>query len=448
VIEQSNRLASFQGGPGIDSQNDATGLQMRNNRKRAVPDGDSPFSSSSPFRRTLKKRSDTTRHKGEFELYNSSVVSQLARSGTVSSSVFAPFGTSVKYYGVPFLPVDASGNGSLAWGFMDGDSPFESSNGAAGAQRKTLQRRAGNTPHKNDFEMYNSSTVSAKGRSVTSLVPQYYAIPFLPVNSNGHGNLTWAPMDADELGDVGPRSLERRSSSSGERFQVYAFDDAASTLDTSEVTQTAVRRRYGSSGNHYIAWVNSSDFSNPRWNEILEANADVDFVSDAGRSLYIGKIQDSSTDRDPWEEIYLSASGAIKIEIGEYDHAVSEAVNIACNHFGAWIYLNKDAGDGKNDILLKTTDGDINVIAEKNMIMTAYGTAAFGSISEDCIVKANGGDLRLRANPDAGHSPAHVEIALKPLAAAAAYLKISDLQTTAGPTDTVYVTSSGYLKLS
>jgi len=162
VIEQSNRLASFQGGPGIDSQNDATGLQMRNNRKRAVPDGDSPFSSSSPFRRTLKKRSDTTRHKGEFELYGSS--------------------------GVP------------------------------------LDR---------------------------------YRVPLLPIDSSGNGDLTWGAMDADEFGSSGPRSLERRSSSSGERFQVYAFDTSSTALGSSNEFDYCVRRNFGT-GAHYVQWVNSS----------------------------------------------------------------------------------------------------------------------------------------------------------------------------------------------
>ena len=247
VVEQSNRLDSFQGGPGINSQNDATGLQMQNNRRRPVADADSPFGSSSPFRSTIKKRSDTTRHKGELELYGSSGVSALARA--VSSSI-------PQWYGMPFLPVAVSG----VIGQPDGD-----------------------------------------------------------------GALVWGIMDADQYGSSGPRSLERRASSSGDRFQVYAFDDAASTLDSSEVTQTAVRRRYGSSGNHYIAWVNSSDLESsgaaattPRWDQILDATTDVNMLSDTNAtSVSVGDDLNIGTAARKWADINLTNRAETWIRSGD-----------------------------------------------------------------------------------------------------------------------------------
>jgi len=173
TIEQGNRLDAFQGGPGIDSQNDATGFQLRNNRRRPVLDGDTPYNTSTPLRRTMHRRiNDGTRHANEYELFNSS---------NVSSRAVAPlFGTR----------------------------------------------------------------------------PQRYGIPFLPTSSNGSGDMLWMSLDADEFGTSGPRSLERRSSSSGERAQIYGFDKDISVLDSSDVADIAIRRGFGSSENdHSVAWI-------------------------------------------------------------------------------------------------------------------------------------------------------------------------------------------------
>jgi len=172
VVEQANRLADFGGGPGIMSQNDPTGLQMRG-RRRDIADGDSPYSSSASWRRTMHRRKDGTRHSNEWELFNSATVS--------------------------------------TWGVVPSSSR-----------------------------------------------PQRYGVPYLLTDVDGNADLNWAHMDADERGSSGPRSLERRSSSSGVRFQLYAFDSPPSALDSSEAYEVAVRRRYGSSDNHYIAWVDSA----------------------------------------------------------------------------------------------------------------------------------------------------------------------------------------------
>ena len=232
AIEQANRTDSFQGGTGLTSANDPTGMQMINARRNPTPDGNSPFGLSTsitsaiefPTRKTLKMRSDATRHKKEWELFGSSGVSQKA---------IAP----------------------------------------------------------------------------SSSRPQRYGIPHLPTSSSGSGSLTWGTMDADEFGTSGPRSLERRVSGSGERFQIYNFDAAASVLGSSEVTQTPVRRRFGSSGNHYIAWVNSSDLEGgatvPRWNEVLDATSTTHMEPDVDetRTLYIG---DEFGDKS-WDKIYIAS---------------------------------------------------------------------------------------------------------------------------------------------
>ena len=224
VIEQANRLDAFQGGPGINSQNDATGLQMHNNRKRATPDGDSSYDSSGPWRRTMKRRTDTTRHRGEWELFN-------------------------------------------------------------------------------------SSTVSAFGVAPSSSRPTRYGIPYLPVDVDGDGELSWLTNDADEFGTSGPRSIERRTLSSGVRQQIYDFDGATTELDTSEVVQVCVRRKFGSSGNHYTAWVDSSDLSSssgiiPRWDQITDATADVDMLPSTSGTLTL----DIGTTSRRWSSISSRAT--------------------------------------------------------------------------------------------------------------------------------------------
>jgi len=240
AIEQANRTDSFQGGTGLTSANDPTGMQMINARRNPTPDGNSPFGLSTsitsaiefPTRKTLKMRSDATRHKKEWELFGSSGVSQKA---------IAP----------------------------------------------------------------------------SSSRPQRYGIPHLPTSSSGSGSLTWGTMDADEFGTSGPRSIERRSSTSGERFQMYGFDAAAITLDSSEVTQTPVRRRYGSSGNHYIAWVNSSDLEGgggatvPRWDQIQNANQDVQALHTGSSDEYDFRIGSFS---NRWSVIALYAQDTMILD--------------------------------------------------------------------------------------------------------------------------------------
>ena len=190
VIEQANRLESAQGGSGVGVLNDETGIQIQNMRRRQRPDGDTPYSSSGPLRRTLKKRSDSTRHKTEWELYNSSFVSAKARQIVDTSEAYVP-----EYYALPFLPQQSS---------------VDSSIGLVG------------------------------------------------------GNLNWATMDADEFGTSGPRSLERRSSSSGERFQIYDFDSSAPAPSSSVRLDVCVRANFGS-GTHYIAWIKGGMENDHSW---------------------------------------------------------------------------------------------------------------------------------------------------------------------------------------
>ena len=184
VIEQANRLARVQGGPGIMSQNDPTGLQLRG-RRRDTMDGDSPY---------------------------------------------------------------------------NGDADYSTSISTSSPWRKTIRRRSDSTRHKNEIELYNSSTVSAAARDVSSSRPARYGIPYLLTSSStGNATLEWASPDADFYGSSGPRSIERRSTSEElDVFQLFRFDEAAATLGSSEVVQIGVRRLFGA-GNHYLDWVNSSD---------------------------------------------------------------------------------------------------------------------------------------------------------------------------------------------
>lgn len=252
VIEQSNRVDAFQGGPGINSQSDATGLQMQNNRRRERPDGGTAYDSSSPLRRTLKRRTDTTRHKGEWELFNSSTVSQWA----VSSSVIAP--------------------------------------------------------------------------------PRY-GIPYLLTSSDGNGDLDWMRNDADAFGSSGPRSIERRVSSSVAFQQIHGFDKATTTLDTSETVQVAVRRRYGSSGNHYTAFVNSSDLlsgGTPRWDQVLDATDDVTMVpsTSGANSLSIG-VGAPTSPASRWSTIGNSAVAEWFARAGEVS-STGGSISIIANTVG------------------------------------------------------------------------------------------------------------------
>jgi hypothetical protein len=280
VVEQANRLADFQGGHGITSQNDPTGFQL-SARRRETPDGNSPFGSSSPWRKTMHRRTGSTRHKGEWEL----------------------------------------------WG---------------------------------------CNAVSARGASVSSSRPERYGVPFLAVDSDGNGALGWGTFDADEFGSSGPRSIERRSSSSGERFQLFGFDGAASELDSSEVYQVAIRRRFGSSGNHYLAWVGSSVFAAgtfPRWEQVLDAQANVEALStsDGTRVFFLGK----SSRR--WSGITAYASNYISF------YASSDGGGLT----GGWLelYPNNTAGSGYEarlttlkNMLIESTSGDLDIMVYDGFI--------------------------------------------------------------------------------
>lgn len=212
VIEQANRLESAQGGSGIGVLSDETGLQIQNMRRRQRPDGETSYTSSGPLRRTIGKRSDSTRHKGEWELYDSSVVSQKAHTTTSGLPQF---------YGVPFLPVSTSTDSS---------------------------------------------------------------------NNINEGSLLWGVMDADEFGTSGPRSLERRSSSSGERFQIYNFDSSAPAPSSSIRLDVCVRANFGSSnGAPYIAWIKGGIENDHSWHY----NANTNTITKG--SIWLG--DDSATDR-------------------------------------------------------------------------------------------------------------------------------------------------------
>jgi len=314
AFEQANRLDSFQAGPGIDSQNDATGFQLRNNRRRPVLDGDSPFSSSSPYRRTLKKRTDTTRHKGEFELYGSS--------------------------GVP------------------------------------LSR---------------------------------YRMPYLPVDADGDGDLTWGVMDADEFGSSGRRSLERMVSGSGERFQLFNFDAATTNLDSSNTFDVIVRRDYGT-GAQYVQYVSSSDFAAaigaglPRWDEILDANTSVSFLSTSNSdgTANDGHVLNIGTSDRRWHSMYVDCANTIRFETGiNGDFPPYE---------GGWVELSSGG------VEIWARSGNVAIFADTDVVIEA-------SSSNDVLID------------------------LKPSAGAAGFLKIKDLPTSAGAATVVWLSSSGYLRI-
>jgi len=276
AFEQANRLDSFQAGPGIDSQNDATGFQLRNNRRRPVLDGDSPFSSSSPYRRTLKKRTDTTRHKGEFELYGSS--------------------------GVP------------------------------------LSR---------------------------------YRMPYLPVDADGDGDLTWGVMDADEFGSSGRRRLERMVSGSGERFQIFGFDDAATNLDSSNEYDICVRRDFSSSA-QYVQWVSSSDFIDaigaglPRWDQVEDANTDVEMISDTDSTgIGVGDDLDIGTLSKRWQAVDIKARV----------RATLQALHDTGSGFTGGSVETHYAPTG-TEVILYADGGDISVDAGSNVDIFAYDDVA------------------------------------------------------------------------
>jgi len=179
-----------------------------------------------------------------------------------------------------------------------------------------MKHRKDSTRHSNEWELYNSSTVSARAVVPSSSRPQRYGIAALPTDGSGDGDLFWPTMDADEFGSSGPRSLERRSSSNGERFQIHGFDGSASALDSSEVVQVCVRRRFGSSGNHYTAFVNSSDLVTqpdpfPRWDQINDATGNVDArPSTSGTTDFVfGSVR-------RWQDITAFASRTFTAQAG------------------------------------------------------------------------------------------------------------------------------------
>lgn len=116
LISAARRLNAASGGNGITSQNDVTGFFLQSARRTETPDGESTYATSnnSPWRKTIGRRSDNTRHKRELELYNSSFVSTGAAAGRDSS---AP-----EYYGFPFLVGNSSGCGTMRWGIFDTDN--------------------------------------------------------------------------------------------------------------------------------------------------------------------------------------------------------------------------------------------------------------------------------------------------------------------------------------
>ena len=336
VIEQANHLESAQGGSGVGVLNDETGIQIQNMRRRQRPDGDTPYSSSGPLRRTIKKRSDSTRHKTEWELYNSSTVSQQAHTTTSGLPQF---------YGVPFLPVSTSTDSS---------------------------------------------------------------------NNINEGSLLWGVMDADEFGTSGPRSLERRSSSSGERFQIYAFNDDALSLDSSEVVQVPVRRRFGSSGNHYIGWVNSSDLLSssqsglvfdastpqdvagagsvgtsdkisrsdhvhraPHWNEMQDANTSVYMHPNAEINAYNLHIGSSSK---RWEDYFVRCDDDITMYAGYTENGLGgPRLRFLMAEFGTvGSNISLDAFD-QASINLRA-GGDVNLEAGDDIILTATGQVVIAGL--------------------------------------------------------------------